>query len=163
MTGRRKLDILYHSFLNYMHSFQFECYRKKKQLKKYLAMSLVHNFYQQQQQQQKNQTNQFLYLGSKVSFPSVRVTHLKLYKYTLCGLAICRHDVFLVFCRTLWEKMRAEETSHHILKFAAEVNISQGAVTPKISNHQLVTTVWLQLCCFVCLVPVVYILCLRCV
>lgn len=49
MTGRRKLDILYHSFLNYMHSFQFECYRKKKtQLKKYLAMSLVHNFYQQQ-------------------------------------------------------------------------------------------------------------------
>lgn len=32
-----------------MHSFQFECYRKKKtQLKKYLAMSLVHNFYQQQ-------------------------------------------------------------------------------------------------------------------
>lgn len=48
MTGRRKLDILYHSFLNYMHSFQFECYRKKSQLKKYLTMSLVHNFYQQQ-------------------------------------------------------------------------------------------------------------------
>lgn len=41
-----------------MHSFQFECYRKKKQLKKYLAMSLVHNFYQQQQQQQQQKNKQ---------------------------------------------------------------------------------------------------------
>lgn len=64
MTGRRKLDILYHSFLNYMHSFQFECYRKKKtQLKKYLAMSLVHNFYQQQLVCNFKK-KQFLYLGS---------------------------------------------------------------------------------------------------
>lgn len=59
MTGRRKLDILYHSFLNYMHSFQFECYRKKKNL----AMSLVHNFYQQQLVCNLKK-KQFLYLGS---------------------------------------------------------------------------------------------------
>lgn len=123
----------------------------------------VHNFYQQQLVCNKKKTVPLLRKLSLISISeghTSKTIQIKLYKYTLCGLAICQHDVFLGLSGRRWEQRK---TSHHILKFAAEVNISQGAVTPKISNHQFVTTVWLQLCCFVCLVPVVYILCLRCV